>query len=268
MPKLPTQEATQSAAQSLPGREPTQIEGFADALSEVTRLARQKRNRMTLETTGEAFAPGTLKASEFGSLLGSINRASTNTFKDLVDAGALDKDQDRELTISEARSLGVPIGTRLSDVRGRTFGDATDTEAGIEGFSDISTDTLTVLDGFSTLDDLTDSVRQKVNKDLRTLGFTDATPPGWFTAFLEEQQQATVLPEEVSRAWETYRNSVLQGEAVPEFSVDPDVIGRQAVLSDEEKILVGKFPDFETQIIEALNSGFTIQQIEEQLATE
>jgi len=58
---------------------------FAETLSKVTDLARQKRNRMTMELLGERFDPSAEPASGFAGILSDINIASRDFSTDVLE---------------------------------------------------------------------------------------------------------------------------------------------------------------------------------------
>lgn len=112
---VPGQTPTTQSPTALPQVASTgsKLDQFRLALLEATSLAKQKRNRLALDTVGQAFPAGTLRASDFGGVLQNLNAASTSTLDSIMDA--IPGQDDEILSVSDARSLGVPYGTTQSE---------------------------------------------------------------------------------------------------------------------------------------------------------
>jgi len=81
--------------------------------------------------------------------------------------------------------------------------------AGTRTTGTLSSRTEQVLSGFTRLSDLSIAERTRVRDELFARGFGDATPPTWFKEFVSQELQMTLLPEELSKEWETYRKSIM-----------------------------------------------------------
>lgn len=69
-----------------------------------------------------------------------------------------------------------------------------------------------VIDGFTSLDELTPSLRQNVRTDLFALGFREEKFPFWYRDELEQQNLQTLLPDVIQSEWNEKRNTVLFGK--------------------------------------------------------
>lgn len=67
-----------------------------------------------------------------------------------------------------------------------------------------------VLDGFTSLADLTPSVKQEVIDDLYSKGFGSDEPPAWFRAYIQDKLSRTLTPEALKARWVEYRDSIMK----------------------------------------------------------
>lgn len=70
--------ASPTTERSLPNSQDSPLLKFANTAQEALTLARQKRNKLFMDTMGKEFEPGLLPASSFASVLSNLNKASSN----------------------------------------------------------------------------------------------------------------------------------------------------------------------------------------------
>ena len=112
-----------------------------------------------------------------------------------------------------------------------------------------------VLDGFTSIADMTPSEQQKVRDDLFALGFNSDTPPDWFQKLAEENAQQSLLPDVIKQMWEDYRKQIMGS----------DKAGANTTEDGDVESLIKEFPDKESKIREAINAGFSIEEIRAEL---
>lgn len=126
---LPSQQQTRDQASELPSGGRSSLVEFSRAAQEAVDLARQKRNKLGLDMVEGQFKPGTLSASNFGSILGSLNRASTSFTEGMVDQleTALEQDEEREKEIETFIQTAI-LGGAPQDIidKMRASGSATE----------------------------------------------------------------------------------------------------------------------------------------------
>ena len=116
----------------------------------------------------------------------------------------------------------------------------------------ISPIALNVIDGIVDLNSLTPTSYEKTTAELRTYGYYDETPPEWYKAFLEEERQQNLLPEETQKEWDKHRKNVA---GIKDEGNEKDEGNK------EIEALVAEFPDKKEQIKEALANDYSIEEI-------
>lgn len=76
-----------------------------------------------------------------------------------------------------------------------------------EEFTD---ETKNVIRGITVLADLSGEKREKAKAELRDLGFYEENPPEWFIEMKNAEASATILPEDIKKAWEEYRQGIIE----------------------------------------------------------
>lgn len=120
----------------------------------------------------------------------------------------------------ELRSQLTPLERAAVDkvFREKATGDNTVAGYSFDG-TEITGTTLQVIDGFTTLKELTPTVREKVKKEMYALGFGDSKVPAWFDAtFMEEAGYPTGAVPESSLLDFYKKNDLTKGRAVKPFS--------------------------------------------------
>jgi len=113
-PELTLPDQRQETTLPQGNEQPNKLLDFKDTLSKVIDLARNKRNKMSLEFMGGVAPAGTMMASDFNSILGNLNRASEGFTSDVLERAFPEEEKDDILSVSDAKSLGVPFGTTVS----------------------------------------------------------------------------------------------------------------------------------------------------------
>ena len=187
-------------------REPNHLLDFKDTLSQVTDLARNKRN----ETSLKFMSPfrGTVAASDFSSILANLNRASERFTTEAIER-LLPDTTDLTGATAELRTFSLlnpdlEIGTSKFRTAFETFTKKTGKVETISGLVN------EVLDGFTSLEGLSTSDKTKVKSELFDLGFNSDTPPSWFKEFIEAEKRQTLLPEVIQEEWIKYRDKILE----------------------------------------------------------
>lgn len=112
--QVPNQNTSTAGTPSVQSGTTGSLSSFADALSQVTNFAKQKRNASSLGLM-EPYR-GTLTAGDFSSILSNINRSSDTTASELSKNALEAQQPDTDfLSVSDARALGVPYGTTKSE---------------------------------------------------------------------------------------------------------------------------------------------------------
>ena len=70
--------------------------------------------------------------------------------------------------------------------------------------------TAQVLDGFTSLGDLTPTDATKVRSELYAKGFGSDTAPAWFKEYMEKQMQQSLVPDYLNEEWIKYRDGVMK----------------------------------------------------------
>lgn len=104
------------AQQGLPDAKASPLLTFSQSLDAAVNLARKSRNQGAVGL----MAPfqGTVAASDFNSILSGLNTASDKTSSNLIKS-ATDISSSKLLSVSDAKSLGVPYGTTEAEAAGK-----------------------------------------------------------------------------------------------------------------------------------------------------
>jgi len=70
-----------------------------------------------------------------------------------------------------------------------------------------------VLDGFTSLSELTPTNLAEVKGQLFASGFGSDTPPDWFREFIQQELRQNLIPSALKAEWLKYRDSVLSGQS-------------------------------------------------------
>ena len=170
---------------------------------------------------------GTVPLDEINDVLTGITKSATGSFKfsadetaKLLGAGMNSDDISTLLDVvnesgytEELRAQLTPLERAAADkvFRAKTQGDDSVQGYSVDGTA-ITGTTMQVIDGFTSLKELTPTVREKVKKELYALGFGESTPPAWFDA---EFMVGAGFPTEVGDSLMQYAVPDLTGLRIP-----------------------------------------------------
>jgi len=142
--------------------------------------------------------------------------------------------QPELLSVAEAKSLGVPFGTTKEQAFGitPTSGGNGGGSVGTIGGVNVSNSTLNVMEGISSIEDLTPTEAEKTRTELRNLGFYSDQVPEWFRKQVEEgDAPVNYLPEVLQEIWNDERQSILS-EGSGSKDVPASVLGKIRALKE------------------------------------
>lgn len=200
---------------------------FADMLNQVTELARTKRERIAQETLGNAgFQPGQVAPGTFASILQNLEQSRRNFVQPLTttvekaytDTQNANAEDQKLLSVAEAKSLGLPYGTTVGEARQRGIVPGVDTTTGggtgstggsatSRTGSTTSKNTLTLAEAKSLglPNILVGKSEAQVLSDLQL-----PHPAAWFVEMIKQTGELpTLLPTDVIARWNTFRNTIL-----------------------------------------------------------
>ena len=76
---------------------------------------------------------------------------------------------------------------------------------------EVGDSTRNVIQGVTTIDDLSSAEKEKVKTDLRELGFYEEEAPEWYIEMENANAGQTVVPEVIKESWEEYRQGIIGG---------------------------------------------------------
>lgn len=178
-----------------------------------------------LENMSGGSSTGKFKysATDTASLLGSgMSQDDISALNEFVNENGY-TDEVRNALSPEQRKAADNIYKLKT---GTGVDDGTDTGIGVtfpDGTPILST-TAQVIDGFTTLKELTPTAREKVRKQLYKLGFNEKTPPTWFDfrtveeslgeeitqEFLEDYYNVNFEPSQIDSAMQTFTNRFIR----------------------------------------------------------